>query len=689
MKIVTILLTIVLASSALAAPAETVAIFPMQGDWSAAGDLSWQAMVLSLQGLANRDTAHIYLLYPLDYEHPNTHAVLRYYQDRHHLQTQTIESVDKLVRRYKRFLKGYVVWDREVVPSLMVAFTVAGLEDALVVSDKEIPLAKQLGLQQIADFRQRFRGQTDAEIFAHAIDAYWSRCSRDFLVYLGEWCKIPATGLPGMVPGIADFAVQHRAFCTDLSTSPTDADEYVLADKLHADMNDYAYLFGWHSYCKDQEGEHLPLLSRHAMVVGEGVATLPNMSFHAHIPVTPGFEFRQKAQFNENRQAEDKVYITLIQSDGLGLGAWLRPGRGSIPYGWETNMEWIDLAPGLLQYYYETATDKDCFIGSLSGPGYMYPKSYLPDKLPGALKIADDLMKRLDLTVFGIMDYTEGNRYVGNVDLPKSIVDAYYTHMPTVKGFFNGYGPGNTYDNRQSIPFISYQYYADENLDADEMVKDFRELARLNPERPYFIPVHVREYNDVGRMKEVMDRLGSEYEVVNPVEFVIMAGKSAKLAQRFLDWHPDFSGRWQLDPKESRNVFASRYDLTIQQKNDLLAISSLVFYNRFIHHREWRTERLLQIGGSAVKAPDYHTRRMKHLAAWSDSVWTKAEWDKDGKTLKLISECELQTAQGTTMLTSVEKWRLSVDSMTLTIEEYRQSREGNEPVTVFVYRRQL
>jgi hypothetical protein len=213
MKIVTILLTIVLASSALAAPAETVAIFPMQGDWSAAGDLSWQAMVLSLQGLANRDTAHIYLLYPLDYEHPNTHAVLRYYQDRHHLQTQTIESVDKLVRRYKRFLKGYVVWDREVVPSLMVAFTVAGLEDALVVSDKEIPLAKQLGLQQIATFandsagkpmpkslpmRSMPTGRDAAAIFS----SIWANGAKSRPPACPEWCR----GLPILPCNIVRFA---------------------------------------------------------------------------------------------------------------------------------------------------------------------------------------------------------------------------------------------------------------------------------------------------------------------------------------------------------------------------------------------------------------------------------------------------------------------------------------------------
>ncbi len=57
------------------------------------------------------------------------------------------------------------------------------------------------------------------------------------------------------------------------------------------------------------------------------------------------------------------------------------------------------------------------------------------------------------------------------------------------------------------------------------MAEDLRELARINPQRPYFLPVHVRENNDVERMKKIIDKLGSEFEVVPPREFMIMAGR--------------------------------------------------------------------------------------------------------------------------------------------------------------------
>ena len=685
-RIFLILFLAMLATVAFAAD-KNVAVLPMDGNWQADGDLSWQAMAISIQGIANRDAANIYLLYPETHEHPNSKAVLKYYQKRHGVKTMNYADATDLVKNYHEYLQGYVVWDRDVMRSLMVAFTVAGLKDALIVSEKEVALAQELGLKKIADFRGQFTGQTDAEIFQWAIDEYWADCSRDYLVYLGEWCKLG--GKPAMTPAIADFAIRHKAFCTDLSTSPADPDEFVLAEKLHMEMNDYSYMFGWHSYCKDQEGEHLTLLSRAAMAVGEGVATLPNMSFHANIPVSKGFKFKQKAQPDLKRVPADKVYIALIQTDGLGLGAWLKPGRGSLPYGWEANMEWMDLAPAMMQYYYETATPNDHFIASLSGPGYLYPKSYPKDKLAGMMQITNGLMDRMDLKVLGIMDYTEGNRYVGNIDLPEYIVDAYFKNIPVAKGFFNGYGPANTYDEQNNVPFISYQYYADDNVTVDDMVHDFRELAVLNPKRPYFLPVHVREYNDVERMKQVMDQLGKEFEVVNPTELVSMASRKNTMTQRLLDYKPDFSGHWKLDRKASKHVFSNSFTLEIQQQRDLLTISSLAFYSRFIHHREWKNEKTMTIGGEPVITQDNRTRRMKHLAAWTNEISTRAEWAADSKTLLLITEYDVETYQGTAHIVSTAKCRLSADNMTLTIEEFRSTRDSDEPVTTFVYQRQL
>jgi len=71
-------------------------------------------------------------------------------------------------------------------------------------------------------------------------------------------------------------------------------------------------------------------------------------------------------------------------------------------------MDWSWLAPAMMEYFYTQATPNDLFIGALSGPGYMYPKAIPKETLPEMIDMAYDLMKKLDLNVFEIMDYSQG-----------------------------------------------------------------------------------------------------------------------------------------------------------------------------------------------------------------------------------------------------------------------------------------
>ena len=675
-------------SSADSPNAGVVSVLDVSGDWETAGDLPRQALQLSLQGLANLQGPNIYLMYPADYKHPDVRAVLQYYRDRHGMRTREVATVEEALALHRDHVKGYVLWDTLVRPSLMVAFTVAGLEQAVVVTERYLPLMRKHGLKQVADFRRKFRGVADVEIFRWAYDQYWARCSREYLVYLGEYC----TGLkggPGLWPGIADFAIAKKAFCTDLSAHPAHDAEFQLAGKIMSEMRPLSYIFGWHSYCKDKEEEHITLLSRHALIMAEGLASLPNMSFHTRVPVSPDFQFRQKGTFNPDPKLEKKVYLTLIQSDGMGIGSWLKPGRGEIPYGWEVNEEWYDVAPALLQYYYESASPNDTFIGSLSGPGYFYPKAYPMERLAQALRREDTLMRKMDLHVFGIMDFSEGDHAVGNADLPKRVVDCYFENLPSAIGFVNGYGPANTYAQRDGRSLISYNYYVDLAKPVDEVVEDLQELAVINPRRPCFIPVHVRENNDVRRMKEIVQKLGPEFVIVPPREFMILAGREPAIVTRYLEERPDFSGQWALVPAKSKNVFPTTLELEIDQRGPVMRITTSAIEPRYIHHRDMKTTKTLVIGGPGVPSQEEMTRRMGYSAGWSDSILTSAKWKDDGQTLLVTTLLQLETSQGVFPATSTSEYVLSDGGMTLTVTERRATRRTADPVAQYVYRRVL
>ena len=167
------------------------------------------------------------------------------------------------------------------------------------------------------DFRGTFTGQKDAQIYRWAYDRYWQRCSRDYIIWLGgEHGSI-------MKPAVADWGIKQGVFFNDLSCRPGDTLEYALANTLLAGMKPMSMVMGWHSYAKDLEREFVTLTSHYGHRV-EGLHTLPNLSFSAQVPVTPGYRYRNnhRVQPGTAIMPEKKVYVSCIQTDGIGLGAW-------------------------------------------------------------------------------------------------------------------------------------------------------------------------------------------------------------------------------------------------------------------------------------------------------------------------------------------------------------------------------
>lgn len=498
-------------------------------DWSVEGGLPANAMMISLQGLANRTGPLLYLKYPDDWPFTYVNSVYDFYSTKRYYEFTELKNPAEALLALAASAKGYVVWDTAVRTSLIVAFTAAGLDDGIVVSEREIPLAERAGLRPLEDLRGKFRGMNDARIYAWAAGKYWSRCSREFIVWLGgEHGRI-------MKPAVADFGMAKKVFFSDLSCRPSDTAEYALARRLLSEMKPMSMVMGWHSYAKDLEEEFVTLTSSFGHRV-EGLNSIPNLSFSAQIPLSPGFAFRNNHHVapGDHPAAGKKVYIACIQTDGIGLGAWLKPGRGEIPYAWEVLMNYTWMAPGMAEYFYSMATPNDYFIGCLSGPGYLYPKAVPAALLPPLIARAREQMKTLDLRVFETMDWSGGSEFEGNTDLPEEIVDRYYGGMPEAIGFVNGYGPGYTFTAKDGRAFVSYDYYLSPVRPESDAVADLQELAAINAKRPYFLLVHVREWSDVKRVKGILDRLGPDFEAVPLDVFLAMAGKTPTFEERFL-----------------------------------------------------------------------------------------------------------------------------------------------------------
>ena len=497
-------------------------------DWEVASGLPEKAMLVSLQGLANREEAQLYIIHPPDFQWEITEPLFDFYKRKHGVSYTEIKTVDAALERFKSSAKGYVVWDPEVGPSLNIAFTIAGLEDGVVVTEALIPIVQKHGLKPIDDLRGRYTGQSHAEIYSDAIKRYWHRCNRDKIMLMG--------GHRGrvMMPAMADWGIRERMFFHELSADPEEADELVLNRQLLEDLNVGATVFGWHPYGKDTEEQSTMLLSMYGIKM-EGLHNLPNLSYNCQFDFTPGFRFTNNHQVAKDAVliAEEKVYITFVQSDSVGIGVWTKPGRGKLPFAWQVTMNWTKFSPAALEYFHESATPNDYFIGGLSGPGYMYPNNIPEDRFPVLMEEAKQLMTVLDEHVMEIMDNSAADGNVGNADLFEETVDAYYEAFPDVLGFINGYGPARTRDLRDSRPMISYDYYIDPKRPRDEVTADLNELISLNSKRPYFLAVHVRESNDVNSLVTVVENLEGPVEVVALDRFLKLAASNKTYETRF------------------------------------------------------------------------------------------------------------------------------------------------------------
>ncbi|SEM68626.1 GxGYxY sequence motif-containing protein [bacterium A37T11] len=292
-------------------------VHQMKNNWNLKEGVPENAFFVSLQGVVNSSAAKLYLEYPKDWEYKETNSLQGFYERRLDYHFLPIETVKKALDLFSAELKGYIIWDEQSRASLCVAFTLAGLEQAVVVTPDMIPLMESYHLPLVKDFGGQFIGKSDEEIFRWAFHTYGDSCSKDFIVWMG--------GADGdqIMPGIADFGIAKHAFFADLSTAPKDTQEYKLADSLMGIMNRFALVMGWHSYGKDLERNYVTLASKHGLRV-EGLNTFPNLSFTSKTPPSADFTFKNNHQVVKiNRMCQRRKFILPVYKQ-MDLG--LAPG---------------------------------------------------------------------------------------------------------------------------------------------------------------------------------------------------------------------------------------------------------------------------------------------------------------------------------------------------------------------------
>ena len=320
---------------------------------------------LAFQGLANRTGPNVFYKSAFwnwpeaDEFWPRTLA------ERKGFAFEEVGSLPELIERLPGVAKGLVIWDPCVEKTKWIACVYAGLDDLLPVAPE--CAARYGDLPTAHDLRGKFEGEVEA--YDWSIGELLPRCNRT-LAYSVEktWS--------GWTVDSLDYAVGEKAFVYRLDREGKNSEaEVQLAHKMMSQIGPLARILGW----GEPEDKYCELVSFHDNFVF--CAEAPNLSFFAKVP-SDGRKWKQPARRDPATfKLEKKHYIAFCMSEGdtpkmavsMQGGAWFDKNRGKVPVNWGCQPLNMKYFPCVMEYYFDTATDQDYFMGGASGAGYVYP----------------------------------------------------------------------------------------------------------------------------------------------------------------------------------------------------------------------------------------------------------------------------------------------------------------------------
>jgi len=397
--------------------------------------------VATLQGIINRDAPRLFVLSDKN-KRPQYWLDILSRDGRwlEHRERKELASLDEVAALACPRLKGAVIWDPAVPATVNVATTIAGVEDAVVLSpefaDKYL---EKWHLPVIKDLRGLFTGaetgskKNDAYRWAireylakglcssrriflaedsfltrdrgdngYAIPRDWAVMNRSFVFDLSPWGDEPPRDDPEQRPGL-DLATYHRILAETMRQ----------ADGRHMTELVGFFAFSKYSNVPDHKSLHAPvltemesvwLISPYNVYKSSLSSDCFNQSFHSQAPRRP---LKQHPACSLDRPVEKKAYLCVAMADYDSATLlydflpryWENPDRGKIPLGWGINPNLLETYPDLIAYFYETATPADTFFSDANAAGYIAPNRIHPRYLPLFAEHNRRFFQEADMTI--------------------------------------------------------------------------------------------------------------------------------------------------------------------------------------------------------------------------------------------------------------------------------------------------
>lgn len=392
-------------------------------------------LVLSLQGIVNRRSPRLYVLWESMDRHCNpSEEWLEYYASKGWI-AYSYATVREVLEKYRNEVSGLVVYDPDFRHSINVATTLAGLYDLLITHPDSVPKLKAMGFTVKWDLRGLWSDKLEA--YRWQLENLFPLCNKDVIASaMPVEHPITHRHLPATARPIRDYVIMRRAAALDLIPLPDLPDDYDLLCEYYSQMEPFAVVLGY-PFTSALERPHVELLSKHGLVAVLAHVTSVNYSVHCQMPGEVPLRQEHRTSFELDL---GKIYIALGASD-LALnsmqdryyGLWDDPGRGSLPVSWWLDGMMCEFCPGIVQYYFETKTANDYFFGAHVG-GRIRPSDF-PD-LEAYLERGKAYLAAYDLRVVAFSNHAKKDEWV---------YEAYSAVLEDCIGFLHGWVPGSEF----------------------------------------------------------------------------------------------------------------------------------------------------------------------------------------------------------------------------------------------------
>lgn len=363
------------------------------------GDItdSEYSVVSSLQGITAQSRSKIYIE-----DGENLAFLEKYLNENKDIKIKRTGSLRELIEIDIESIrdKGCVLFEEGNNPTINMAFTVSGMEGWLAVPLSLKNEMEAMGLEVKLDLTLKENEEyitTQEDIF----EKYRDKLNKNLLVHQS----------PELIT-LRDYAAAAGAFC--FYTDENDNKQVRFRQKVFEWANENAIAFGWSS---DELG-YVKQASKCS------VAVIPsdhcsNLSLLSSLKLKEPISQKNKAE--EIMPQQGKHYISLVMSDGDNV-QWYET---TVPFRehyydrvtaaenykltWTAPPMMYKLAPTVLQYVYDMASDKDRFVCGVSGIGYINPTKYCENAMNSFVKNTVDAMRQADLQTITILDNSKSS----------------------------------------------------------------------------------------------------------------------------------------------------------------------------------------------------------------------------------------------------------------------------------------